>query len=155
MSVRNVGLFPDVRLVMTFVMTKEEREAFLAEVHVAVLAVARDGLGPLAVPVWYGYEPGGDVRIWMERRSRKYGAIAAAGRLTLVVQTETSPYKYVSVEGPVVSTEPPTREEALLIVRRYWPEDQAVAYVDSTLGEDWALVRMAPERWLSNDLGKS
>lgn len=127
-------------MVMSFVLTEPEREAFLAEVHVGVLAVARDGAGPLAVPVWYQYEPGGDVRIWMERGSRKYRAIERAGRLSLVAQTETSPYKYVSVEGPVVSAE--------------WPEGQAVAYVDSALGEDSVLVCMTPEKWLSNDQGK-
>ena len=139
---------------MSFVMTKQEREEFLAEIHVGVLAVARDGAGPLAVPVWYRYEPGGDVQIWMERRSRKYRAIEGAGRFSLVVQTETAPYKYVSVEGPVVSAELPTRDEALAITVRYGSHDQAVAYVDSTLGEDSVLVRMRPDKWLSNDQGK-
>lgn len=139
---------------MSFVMTEQEREAFLAEVHVGVLAVARDGAGPLAVPVWYRYEPGGDVRMWMERGSRKYRAIELAGRLSLVAQTEASPYKYVSVEGPVVSAERPTRDEAVAIAARYWPEAQAVAYVDSALGDDSVLVRMKPEKWLSNDQGK-
>jgi len=31
-------------------MTKEEREAFLADVHVGVISVAEDGHGPLVVP---------------------------------------------------------------------------------------------------------
>jgi nitroimidazol reductase NimA-like FMN-containing flavoprotein (pyridoxamine 5'-phosphate oxidase superfamily) len=140
---------------MSFVMTVPEREAFLAEVHIGVLAVARDGRGPLAVPVWYRYEPGGDVGIWMERRSLKYQAIEAAGRLSLVAQTETAPYKYVSVEGPVTSTDRPTRDEALAIAARYWPESEAVAYVDTALGDDSVLVRVRPERWLSNDQSKS
>ena len=43
-------------------MTKANREAFLAALHVGVLAVADDSGGaPVAVPVWYRYEPGGDV----------------------------------------------------------------------------------------------
>jgi len=34
-------------------MTPAEREAFLAEVHVAVVTVADDdGRGPLAIPLW-------------------------------------------------------------------------------------------------------
>jgi nitroimidazol reductase NimA-like FMN-containing flavoprotein (pyridoxamine 5'-phosphate oxidase superfamily) len=37
-------------------MTKAEREAFLADVHVAVLAVDEPGRGPMAIPVWYLYE---------------------------------------------------------------------------------------------------
>jgi len=33
---------------MSLAMTKEEREAFLADVHVAVISVAEDGHGPPA-----------------------------------------------------------------------------------------------------------
>ena len=33
---------------MLLTMTNEEREAFLADVHVAVISVAEDGHGPLA-----------------------------------------------------------------------------------------------------------
>jgi hypothetical protein len=58
------------------------------------------------------------------------------------------------VEGPVVSAERPTRDEALAITVRYGSRDQAETYVDSTLGEDSVLVRMRPEKWLSNDQGK-
>ena len=43
-------------------MTKDEREAFLADVHVAVLAVNGDGV-PSLTPIWYSYERGGDVLI--------------------------------------------------------------------------------------------
>ncbi|HEY0447858.1 pyridoxamine 5'-phosphate oxidase family protein [Actinophytocola sp.] len=140
----------------SFVMTVAEREAFLAEVHIGVLAVARDGRGPLAVPVWYRYEPGGDVLVWMDRDSVKDRVIRKAGRFSLVAQTEELPYKYVSVEGPVVSNDTaPTRDEALAIAGRYLPPDEAVAYVDGALNEASLLVVMRPERWLSNDQGKS
>jgi len=36
---------------MALTMTKEEREAFLADVHVAVISIAEDGHGPLVVPI--------------------------------------------------------------------------------------------------------
>lgn len=139
---------------MSFVMTERERETFLAGVHVGVLAIARDGLGPLTVPVWYGYEPGGEVLIWMETYSRKYRAVEKVGRLSLVAQTETVPYKYVSVEGPIVGVERPTRDQAVAITARYLPSAEARSYVDGALGEDSVLVRMRPERWLSNDQAK-
>ena len=48
---------------MALTMTKEEREAFLADVHVAVISVAEDGHGPLVVPISHSYQPGGEVRI--------------------------------------------------------------------------------------------
>jgi len=91
---------------MSLTMTKEEREVFLADVHVGVISVADDDHGPLTVPVWYSYEPGGEVRIITARRSRKGKLLECAGRFSLCAQTETPPYKYVSVEGPVVAIEP-------------------------------------------------
>lgn len=139
----------------SMVMSEQQREAFLAGVHVGVLAVARDGRGPLAVPVWYRYEPGGDVEVWMDRPSVKYRAIAAAGRFSLVVQSEEWPYQYVSVEGPVVGTDRPTREQGVAIAGRYLDPATAESYVDSALGDDSVLVRLRPERWLSNDQSKA
>ncbi|WP_191245737.1 pyridoxamine 5'-phosphate oxidase family protein [Amycolatopsis deserti] len=137
-------------------MTPAERESFLAGVHVAVLAVERDGRAPLAVPIWYDYRPGGEILLWMERETIKDRLVRKAGRLTLTVQDENWPYKYVSVEGSVVANdEPPTREEALGIASRYLPEPDARNYVDGALGENSLLVRVRPEKWLSNDQSKS
>lgn len=141
---------------MSFVMTAQEREAFLSGVHVGVLAVERDGRAPLAVPVWYDYEPGGEILIWIQRDTAKDRAIRKAGRFSFSVQSEALPYRYVTAEGPVTSMDSaPTRAEALRITRRYLPEARAVAYVDGSLGEISLMVRMRPERWLSNDQGKT
>src|SRR5258705_3896727 len=87
-------------------MPPAEREAFLAEPRVAILSIAEAGRGPLAVPVWYLYEPGGDVRIWTAGNSRKARLLLLAGRASLVVQNPQPPYAYVSVEGPISSMEP-------------------------------------------------
>ena len=40
-------------------MSTTERESFLADLHVGVLAVERADGAPLVTPVWYRYEPGG------------------------------------------------------------------------------------------------
>src|SRR5690242_2798142 len=82
-------------------MTRAEREAFLADVHVGVLAIDEPGRGPTAVPIWYQYEHG-DVVMGIERDTLKDRLLRAAGRATLTVQTESAPYKYVTVEGPVI-----------------------------------------------------
>ena len=81
-------------------MTIEEREAFLADLHVAVLAIAREGAGPHALPIWYAYD-GTDVLLAIEPTSVKARLLARTGRATLTVQQEALPYRYVSVEGPV------------------------------------------------------
>ncbi len=59
-------------------MTPAEREAFLEEVHIAVVTVADDdGRGPLAIPLWYGYQPGGEIILvtdhWLTRDYTKTG----------------------------------------------------------------------------------
>jgi len=140
------------------VMTREEREAFLSEVHIGVMAVERPGRAPLSVPVWYDYTPGGDLIVLVNNDSLKYGLIRAAGRLTLVVQQEEVPYKYVSVEGPVVSgaDEVPSDEVSMRVVGRYMDEPDARKYVDEALAHGRArLIRVRTEHWLSNDQNKA
>jgi nitroimidazol reductase NimA-like FMN-containing flavoprotein (pyridoxamine 5'-phosphate oxidase superfamily) len=137
-------------------MTAEERETFLAGVHVGILAVERDGRAPLAVPVWYDYVPGGEILIWIHRETVKDKVIRKAGRFTLAVHTEDRPYRYVTAEGPVVSgDEVPTREQALRIAGRYLSEEGAREFLEGSLSEDSLLVRMRPEKWLSTDHSKN
>jgi len=141
---------------MSFAMSVEEREQFLAGLHVGVLsAAAGAGRAPIAVPVWYGYEPGGHVSVITGRSSRKGQAIAAAGRMSLCAQDENPPYRYVSVEGPVVIEELDL-DERLAMARRYLgPEggDRYVASNPDSAGEN-VMIRMTPEHWLSVDYGK-
>ena len=111
---------------MSLTMTNEEREAFLADVHVAVISVAEDGHGPLVVPIWYSYEPGGEVRIITGRTSRKGKLLERAGRFSLCVQTETLPYKYVSVEGPIVAVEAADLERDRRPLARLRADQQAL-----------------------------
>src|SRR4051812_5496685 len=84
-------------------MTVEEREAFLADVHVGVLAIAEPDRGPFALPIWYVYEDG-EVLANLDDETLKARLLRDAGRATLTVQTEAAPYQYVSVEGPVEIT---------------------------------------------------
>lgn len=84
-------------------MTTEEREIFLADVHVGMLAIDEPGRGPLNLPIWYLYRKG-IVLISLGGDTLKARLLQAAGRATMTVQTETAPYRYVSVEGPVALT---------------------------------------------------
>ncbi len=124
-----------------------------------MLSVASDDdRPPLTVPIWYGYELGGNVTFFtgtMGRTARKSRLIAKAGVLSLVVQREEFPYKYVTVEGTVVETaQPPSAEQVLAIVRRYLPEEQAQGFVTGELGNPnttLILYTIHPDRWLSFD----
>src|SRR5215475_523506 len=135
---------------MSLAMTKEEREAFLADVHVAVISVAADGHGPLVVPIWYSYQPGGEVRIITGRTSRKGKLLERAGRFSLCVQTETLPYQYVSVEGPIVAVEAADLERHRRpLAHSYLGPGVGDRYIESTRDLVVALFRMRPERWLT------
>ncbi|HEU4326980.1 MAG TPA: pyridoxamine 5'-phosphate oxidase family protein [Roseiflexaceae bacterium] len=145
---------------MSYRMSQAEREHFLAEVRVGVLSVAEEGRAPLTVPIWYGYAPGGEVAVWMGKTSRKAALLQRAGRFSLCVQNEQTPYRYVSVEGPIVTVEPVDLErDARPIARRYLgveAGDQYVVGVAEAIasGQD-VVFRMRPERWLTADYSKA
>jgi hypothetical protein len=133
-------------------MTEEERTAFLADVHVGVLAVDEPGRGPHALPVWYLYQ-NAEVLVGIDDSSRKAELLRAAGRAALTVQTEVAPYKYVSIEGPVV-LEPATHDELALAVR-YLGAELGAWYVEHNPRTAESLtVRLRPERWRTFDFAK-
>ncbi|MEV7735044.1 MAG: pyridoxamine 5'-phosphate oxidase family protein [Streptomyces sp.] len=137
-------------------LTREQREQFLAEPHVAALAVdAGEGRAPLALPIWYQYTPGGDIWIMTGRDSRKHELIRAAGRFSLLVERVEPTIRYVSVEGPVVDTRPGTVEDLREISARYLPAEKVDGYVEfaSKNHGEQVILRMRPERWVTSDLG--
>jgi PPOX class probable F420-dependent enzyme len=139
-------------------MTRAERETFLADRHVAVLAIADPGWGPLAVPVWYAYQPGDAVSVITANDSRKGRLLRAAGRASLCVQTEDFPYLYVSVEGPLVDTEHPSKpEDRVTLARRYLGDELGDAYIDATtaMAPTMTTFRISPERWITEDQSKA
>jgi PPOX class probable F420-dependent enzyme len=143
---------------MGYAMTRAERETFLAATRVGVLAVEEPGRAPLAVPVWYHYEPGGVVRIVTAATSLKARLLRAAGRLSLCVQTETAPYQYVSVEGPVTFAGPDFERDVRGIAVRYLGPELGEAYLAMTAEErartPEVLIEMRPARWRSVDYRK-
>jgi hypothetical protein len=140
-------------------MTKQEREKFLADIHVGIFSVADGERGPLTVPIWYAYEPGGELRFTTEKNSLKSKALDRVKRVSLCAQSEVPPYKYVSVEGPVLSMEPADLEQDIRpMAQRYLGKGIGNYYVDNTrrhyVHGDAILVRMRPERWLTLDYNK-
>ncbi len=139
---------------MSVSMDHAEREAFLAGVHVGVLAVvAGEGRGPLATPVWYNYSPGGLVSVTTGGTSRKARAIAAAGRFSLCAQDEKPPYRYVTVEGPAV-IQPAELTERIAIARRYLGAEGGDAFIAANPDVDDVMILMTPEHWQTADFSK-
>jgi PPOX class probable F420-dependent enzyme len=137
-------------------MTRAEREAFLADTHVAILAVAEEGRAPLLAPVWYWYKPGGDVHVVTGSASRKVAALRKTGRASLCVQLETPPYKYVTVEGPITTGKPDEGRDIREVALRYLGPQMGEMYLAATAAENEAavLVRLRPERWLTADFSR-
>jgi nitroimidazol reductase NimA-like FMN-containing flavoprotein (pyridoxamine 5'-phosphate oxidase superfamily) len=133
-------------------MSKAEREAFLADVHVGVVGISVQGRGPLTVPVWYWYEPGGDLWFETEPDSRKGSQLALGTRISLCAQDENPPYAYVSVEGPIIEIAEDNHElHELPMAVRYLGEQGGPEYIDSlpTATSEWKRYIMRPERWLT------
>ena len=137
-------------------MNEDERQQFLSGMHVGVLGLERSDGPPLVVPVWYSYEPGGEVAVLTSASSAKGRLAAASGRGSLCAQQEDLPYKYVSVEGPieidVLGDDAHAAVEPMAI--RYLGEDLGTAYAEGNIAADEIRLRLQPERWFSVDYSR-
>jgi nitroimidazol reductase NimA-like FMN-containing flavoprotein (pyridoxamine 5'-phosphate oxidase superfamily) len=139
-------------------MTRAEREAFLTDVRAGVLAVTSDDpeRAPVSAPVWYDYSPEIGVTVIMNAKSRKGVAIEAGRRFVLVVQSEATPYRYVTVEGPVTEIrKPDTAKDLLPLAIRYLGDDFGTTYTKewgAAGGPETDLVYvMQPQQWNTAD----
>jgi len=133
-------------------MTPDEREAFLADVHVGILAVDEPGRGPLAMPIWYLYRDG-LVQIGMDGGSLKARLLRSAGRATLTVQTEAPPYQYACVEGPV--TVEAVQRDDLEMASRYLGPELGQWYAENNPSTEASVtVFLRPEHWRTFDFAK-
>jgi hypothetical protein len=122
---------------------------------VAALSVAAGPeRAPLVVPIWYHYAPGDDIWFHTSTGSRKAKLIDAAGRVSLMVDEAGERVRYVSVEGPVVRTEPGSEDVVRAMTARYLPAERVDAYVEFAMAEHGGQVvyHVRPERWLSADM---
>lgn len=144
---------------MSLTMSKQERETYLSGLHVGIISIGGPEKGPLTVPVWYGYEPGGNVWVFTGPESLKFKRIKAAMRFSLCVQTETPPYQYVSVEGPVVEiVEADIDVEMRAMAHRYYGAEGGDNYIDTywkDAGPGASMkISMKPETWYTADYGE-
>ena len=141
---------------MSLSMTVAERHAFLADLHVGVISIEQRDASPLAVPIWYDFDPGVGVWVITNPESQKGRCLREAGRFALCAQVETPPaYKYVSVEGPVVDTRPADLEKDLRpMAHRYFGAELGDLYLKGNSGENDVVFSMRPERWRTVDYAK-
>jgi nitroimidazol reductase NimA-like FMN-containing flavoprotein (pyridoxamine 5'-phosphate oxidase superfamily) len=141
---------------MSLAMTRAEREAFLADVHVGIIGIEDAESPPLCVPIWYDFDPGIGVWVITDPDSQKGRALRAAGRFSICAQSEEPPiYRYVSVSGPVVEVrEADLERDTRPMARRYFGEQLGDQYVESSGGGGGQVFVMRPERWRTVDYAK-
>ena len=138
-------------------MTKNEREQFLAGLHVGVLGIERADGPPLTVPIWYMYEPGGELWFLTSLDSVKGRLLQQSMRFSLCAQSESLPYKYVSIEGRATISAADKELHSRPMARRYLGDKGGDRYVEGGAGEaDGESVRVStvPERWFTLDYSK-
>ena len=141
---------------MDYRMTQAQKEEFLAGVHVAILSLNQPDRGPLSVPVWYWYEPGGQLCFETEPGSRKGRELGIGTRVSLGVQNETAPYAYVSVEGRITEiAEDDLEQHQIPMAIRYLGETGGREFIDSLPPTEWKRYILSPDRWLSYDGSKA
>lgn len=137
-------------------LTSQEREEFLAEPHIAALAIeAGADRAPLVVPIWYQYAPGGALWFLTGPTSRKMNLLKEAGRCTLLVETVEPSIKYVSVSAAVEAVAAGTRDQLTEMAARYLPADKVAGYVEFAMADhgDQVRVTLRPTHWVAADLG--
>lgn len=142
-------------------LTVQERQDLLNEPHVAVLSVVSDDARPpLTVPIWYALQEDGNLFFFTGTTGepvRKTRLIKRAGAVTLVVQRETLPYRYATIECSLVELhQPPSAEQMLRVVSRYLPE-QAAGFVEDVLSRATPHLvgfTLKPDRWNTLDFAE-
>ena len=137
-------------------LSKDDREQFLAEPHIAALSVyAGTERGPLSVPIWYQYTPGGDLWFNTGSGSRKHRLIESSGYVSLMVERVEPTVRYVAVDGPVLRIETGTDDQLVEMTGRYLPAEKVDGYLEVARREhgESVAVFVDPEHWLSADLG--
>jgi nitroimidazol reductase NimA-like FMN-containing flavoprotein (pyridoxamine 5'-phosphate oxidase superfamily) len=137
-------------------LSREEREVFLAEPHVAALSVsAGKERGPLTVPIWYQYAPGGQPWVLTGVGSRKHRLLEAAGYFSLMVERVEPSVRYVAVDGTVDRIEDGTDEQLVEMTKRYLPPEAVEPYLEMARREHGpsVAVYLKPQHWLSADMG--
>jgi PPOX class probable F420-dependent enzyme len=135
-------------------MAAAEREQFLADFHVGILSIEREDGPPLTVPIWYMYEPGGELWFLTEPDSLKGRLLKKSMRFSLCAQSESLPYKYVTIEGTATISDADKELHSRPMAQRYLGVKEGNKYADRGSDSNSVRVSTRPERWFSVDYSK-
>jgi PPOX class probable F420-dependent enzyme len=126
-------------------MSDSEREEFLGQANVAVLASVGTNGAAHAAPIWYLYEDG-EFLMSTGKGSQKHKNLEANPAVTLVVDRRTLPYYAVMARGRVELG--PALDEATRrrIAGRYLTPEQIEAYMAAAAGGESIAIRLRPRK---------
>ena len=129
-------------------MSVAERDAFLQEARIGVLATLDVNGGPLAIPIWYEWD-GARARMFSSSRSPKVARLRRDGRVCLTVAEPVGvPEAWVAIEGVATIEEGTGFALAQRLAPRYYPAEQAertlVAW--ERVAPDWLTIVVEPHR---------
>ena len=126
-------------------MGEQEREEFLKEANVAVLATVGRGERAHAAPIWYLYEDGVFI-MSTGRGSQKHRNIERQPEVSLVVDRRTLPYYAATARGSAEIGPPLSEAERSRLAVRYLGEELAQAYLSRSTGGDSVSIRLRPRK---------
>ena len=126
---------------------QEDREEFLKQANVAVLASVGPGGRAHAAPIWYLYEDGVFI-IGTGRGSQKHRNIEAHPEVALVVDRRTLPYYAVMIQGTAEIEPPLSQETRLRLAVRYLGEEMGRGYIASQPDIDAVSIRLRPRKFM-------
>lgn len=127
---------------------KAARE-FLAETRVGIFAVAAENGPPAATPVWYLYEPGGNLRIVTSASTRKAKLLARTGTATLVVEESGQNATFVAIDMELVDTRDAEPADDRELASRYLEGEAVERFVDMAVEHmpDEKIYTFRPTKW--------
>lgn len=122
-----------------------DRDDFLKEANVAVLATVDARGRAHAAPIWYLYEDGVFVMA-TGSGSQKHRNIEAHPGVTLVIDRRTLPYYAVMAQGKAEIGAPLDDEMRRRLAVRYLGEELARDYLARTQGDESVTIRLRPRK---------
>ena len=125
-------------------MTEADREEFLKQANVAILATVGPA-GAHAVPIWYLYEDGAFL-MSTGRGSQKHRDLERNPNVTLVVDRRTLPYYAVMARGRAEIGPGLDVAARRRIAGRYLTEAQLEAYMARASDGESVSIRLTPRK---------
>ncbi len=126
---------------------QEDREEFLKQANVAVLATVGPGGRAHAAPIWYLYEDGVFL-MGTGRGSQKHRNVERHPEVTVVVCDRRVPDYAGRVHGAAESGPRRADEARLRMAGRYLGEEWGRAYIARVSAEDSVTIRLRPRKFI-------